>query len=168
MSALVVHTDGACHGNPGPGGWGAFWEDPAGLVEHLGGWPMTTNNQMEMMAVLVALRDLGHTHPASLLKIRTDSQYVIKGITEWRAGWERRNWRTAGGTPVKNADLWRELFALVDARGKALSFEWVRGHNGDEGNERADRLALEGLQLARAQRGPGGWARRNGVLLKTD
>ena len=164
---LVVHTDGACHGNPGPGGWGAFWKCPRGAVDLVGGLPLTTNNQMEMMAVWAALRELTQTHPDVPLKIRTDSQYVIKGITEWRKGWERRNWRTANGDAVKNADLWRELFALVDVKGKSLSFEWVRGHNGDAGNERADLLALEGLQLAKAHRGPGSWARRNGVLAKT-
>lgn len=130
----------------------------------MGGRPLTTNNQMEMMAVLVALTELRKTHPQAQLKIRSDSQYVIKGITEWRAGWERRKWRTAGGQPVKNAELWRDLFAQADAWGSLLSFEWVRGHNGDVGNERADRLALEGLERARAQREPGSWARHGGQL----
>lgn len=165
-SSLVIHTDGACSGNPGPGGWGAFWADASGTVELMGGMPQTTNNQMEVLAVLQTLRTLRLSHSAATLKIRSDSQYVVKGITQWRKGWEQRNWRTVAGAPVKNAEMWREMVDLVDAWGPSLSFEWVRGHNGDAGNEHADALAQEGLRRARAKRGPGTWSRRNGVLVK--
>jgi ribonuclease HI len=166
---LIIHTDGACHGNPGPGGWSAFWDLDGQNVELMGGEPSTTNNRMELEGPLRALVWLADQGYRSSLLIRSDSQYVVKGLTEWRKGWERRQWRASTGGPVKNADLWKALFATVDSFQGRANFEWVRGHNGDPGNERADRLALEGLQAARA-RGKGAWAKTpNGLMaLKVD
>lgn len=157
-TVLFVHTDGACHKNPGPGGWGAFWTHPAGeTVELLGGEPRTTNNRMELtgpLQALLALRD----HPGKIC-VRSDSQYVVKGATVWRSGWEKRGWRSSQGDPVKNEGLWRALFAAIDALGPRVGFEWVRGHNGDPHNERADRLALEGLRQAQGHGRTGAWRR---------
>ena len=140
----MLHTDGACSGNPGPGGWGAWWEDETGQHEVLGGESATTNNRMELLAAIHALSVMPEGRAVC---VRTDSQYVIKGVTEWRKGWERNNWLTAKKEPVKNTDLWRLLLAQVDRTHS--KFEWVRGHNGDVANERADALAQEGLRLAR-------------------
>ncbi len=150
---LVVHTDGACHGNPGKGGWGAFWEGGSGPVEMLGGEPLTTNNRMELQAPLRALRAIAQVGFAGPLVIRTDSQYVIKGVHEWREGWEKRGFRTADKKPVKNAELWRALFAVVDAHAAGVQFQWVKGHNGDPHNERADALAQEGVALSKSAGG---------------
>ena len=161
---VIVHTDGACHGNPGPGGWAAWWESPNGPVELLGGCPDTTNNRMEIQAIHEALAELRRRGYNGPVRIRTDSQYALKGATEWRAGWERRGWRTAAKEPVKNADLWRALFALTDRLGRALCWEWVRGHSGDMGNERADALAQEGLARARHTSQSAGWRRQEGLL----
>lgn len=139
---FVAYTDGACKGNPGPGGWGVSLRDAAGAVLHesCGGQPHTTNNIMEMTGVIEALKLVA---PGQTLQVFTDSQYVQKGLTEWIAGWKRKNWRTAKGDPVKNVELWRELDALAASR--KLTLSWVRGHNGDPGNERADELSNQGI-----------------------
>lgn len=139
-----VYTDGACKGNPGPGGWGALLQAGAQEKEIFGGEPQTTNNRMELLAVIRALQAL--KRPARLV-IHTDSQYVQKGISEWIHGWKARGWLTADRKPVKNADLWRELDAL--AAGHQISWRWVRGHQGHPGNERADALANRGVASAR-------------------
>jgi ribonuclease HI len=139
-----VYTDGACKGNPGPGGWGALLQAGAQEKEIFGGEPQTTNNRMELLAVIRALQALKRP---SRLVIHTDSQYVQKGISEWIHGWKARGWLTADRKPVKNADLWRELDAL--AAGHQISWRWVRGHQGHPGNERADALANRGVASAR-------------------
>src|SRR5262249_21331009 len=131
----VAYTDGACIGNPGPGGWAAILVSGAGRQEIAGGAARTTNNRMELTAVIEALRRL----PAdSRVQVVTDSEYVLKGITQWLPGWRRRGWRTSTGQPVVNQDLWETLDALVSDR---VSWEWVRGHAGHPENERADALA---------------------------
>jgi ribonuclease HI len=139
-----VYTDGACKGNPGPGGWGALLQAGAQEKEIFGGEAQTTNNRMELVAVIRALQALKRP---SRLVIHTDSQYVQKGISEWIHGWKARGWLTADRKPVKNADLWRELDAL--AAGHQISWRWVRGHQGHPGNERADALANRGVTAAR-------------------
>ncbi|SHF00713.1 ribonuclease HI [Thermomonas hydrothermalis] len=131
-----VHTDGACLGNPGPGGWAALlrWR---GIERELsGGEPLTTNNRMELMAAIMALEAL--KEPCEVI-LTTDSQYVRQGITEWLPGWLRRGWKTAGGDPVKNRDLWERLHA-ASAR-HVVDWRWVKGHAGDPDNERVDALA---------------------------
>lgn len=140
---VEIWTDGACKGNPGPGGWGALLRQGAHQKEMCGGELGTTNNRMEMMAVIEALRAL--KRPSRVI-IHTDSQYVQKGMTEWLANWKRRDWRTADKKPVKNADLWQAMDALVSTH--AVSWQWVKGHAGDPGNERADQLANQGVILA--------------------
>ena len=131
----VAYTDGACIGNPGPGGWAAILVSGAGREEIGGGAAHTTNNRMELTAVIEALRRV----PAeSRVQIVTDSEYVLKGITQWVPGWRRRGWRTSTGQPVVNRDLWETLAGLV---GDRVSWEWVRGHAGHPENERADALA---------------------------
>ncbi|MCO5099646.1 MAG: ribonuclease HI [Burkholderiaceae bacterium] len=137
---VEIYTDGACKGNPGPGGWGALLRWGRHEKELFGGEPMTTNNRMELTAVIRALAALERQVPVDL---HTDSQYVHKGITEWLPGWKRRGWKTADRRPVKNEDLWRELDALA-ARHR-VRWHWVRGHAGDPGNERADALANRGI-----------------------
>jgi ribonuclease HI len=138
-----IHTDGACKGNPGPGGWGALLEIGGREKELCGGEPDTTNNRMELTAVIRALAALKRPCDVDLY---TDSQYVQKGISEWLPQWKRRGWRTAGKKPVKNEDLWRELDAL--AQGHKVEWHWVRGHAGHVENERADALANLGVQGA--------------------
>ncbi len=135
-----IYTDGACKGNPGPGGWGALLRWGAHEKEMFGGEPLTTNNRMEMTAVIRALSALDRSVRA---RIHTDSQYVQKGITEWLPAWKRRGWKTADHKPVKNADLWRELDALVAQHD--IEWRWVRGHSGHPENERADMLANRGV-----------------------
>ena len=139
-----IYTDGACSGNPGPGGWGAILRAGGQEKEFFGGAAQTTNNRMEMTAVIEARRALKRPVAA---RVHTDSQYVQKGITEWIHGWKRRGWKTAGGDPVKNEDLWRALDAL--AAQHRLEWHWVRGHNGHVENERADALARRGVEQAR-------------------
>jgi len=141
---VIIYTDGACKGNPGPGGWGALLALPSGEVELCGGETLTTNNRMEMMAVIKGLQALPER---SSVLIYLDSEYVRKGITEWISGWKRKGWRTSTGQPVKNAELWRELDALVATR--QVTWQWVKGHAGNPGNERADALANKGVQQAR-------------------
>ena len=137
-----IYTDGACKGNPGPGGWGvhAVAADGSVLFEAFGGDKSTTNNKMELQGVLEALSRI----PAgSTLTIHTDSQYVMKGWNEWLPGWKRKGWRKADGKPVANVELWK-LFEPLMAKHKA-AIAWVRGHNGDPGNERADVLSNMGV-----------------------
>ena len=138
---VELYTDGACKGNPGPGGWGVLIR--YGEVEKTlcGGEAETTNNRMELTAVIEGLRLLNRE---CVVRVHTDSQYVMKGITEWLASWQRRGWKTAGGGAVKNQDLWRILAAEV-ARHR-VEWQWVKGHAGHPENERADVLANEGVR----------------------
>jgi ribonuclease HI len=139
-----IYTDGACKGNPGPGGWGALLRAGAHERELYGGDPATTNNRMELTAVI---RALGALKRPTEVEIYTDSEYVKKGITEWLAAWKRRGWRTSDRKPVKNADLWREL---DEAAGRhRVRWHWVRGHAGHPENERADALANLGVSSLR-------------------
>jgi ribonuclease HI len=141
---IDIYTDGACSGNPGPGGWGAILRHGDTEKELFGGEGLTTNNRMEMMAVIEALRALKQPVTA---RVHTDSQYVQKGISEWIHGWKRRGWKTAAKEPVKNEDLWRELDRL--AAQHSIEWIWVKGHAGHVENERADVLARRGFELAR-------------------
>lgn len=140
---LVAYTDGACSGNPGPGGWGVRISAGEAHQEAWGGDPMTTNNRMELLAVIEALERTPHT---SSLTVFSDSQYVVKGVSAWLKGWKRNGWRTSQGAAVKNVDLWQRLDALTV--GRTISWRWVKGHNGDPGNEAADALARKGLRSA--------------------
>jgi len=147
---VVIYTDGACKGNPGPGGWGVLLRAHDGNERELcGGELGTTNNRMEMMAVIQALKAL--KRPCEV-QLHLDSQYVLKGVTEWLAGWKARGWKTASREPVKNVDLWQQLDALVSLAGHQIAWQWVKGHAGDPGNERADALANRGVEMALAQR----------------
>ena len=137
----IVYTDGACAGNPGAGGWGAILIWDGHRKELSGGEPATTNNRMELMAAISALEALDRP---SHVDMHTDSEYVQKGISSWIHGWKRKGWRTAAGTPVKNAELWRRLDAARLRH--EVAWNWVRGHAGDAENERADELAREGMQ----------------------
>ena len=134
--AVHIHTDGACLGNPGPGGWAGLLRWRGIEREVAGGEPDTTNNRMELMAAIAALEAL--REPCEVV-LHTDSQYVRQGITEWIANWLRRGWKTAGGDPVKNRDLWERLHAAA-ARHR-VDWRWVKGHAGDPDNERVDQLA---------------------------
>ena len=148
MNKIVIYTDGACKGNPGPGGWGALLRAADGAEKELcGGELETTNNRMEMMAVIEALSAL--KRPCHVI-LFVDSQYVLKGMTEWLHGWKAKGWRTAAKQPVKNVDLWQRLDALVHQSEPRIEWQWVKGHAGDPGNERADALANRGVeQLSR-------------------
>ena len=141
---VVIYTDGACSGNPGPGGWGAILLHAGRRRELCGGEPATTNNRMELLGAIQALEAL--TKPCKV-ELHTDSQYVMKGISEWIHAWKRRGWLTADRKPVKNEDLWRRL---DEARLRhEVQWRWVKGHAGDVLNEAADALARQGLQAAR-------------------
>ncbi len=142
MNPIEIYTDGACKGNPGPGGWGVLLKAGGTEKELFGGERATTNNRMELMAVIQALTALKRPCDVTLF---LDSQYVLKGITEWLPGWKAKGWRTAGKQPVKNVELWQQLDALVQQGGHRIDWRWVRGHNGDPGNERADALANKGV-----------------------
>ena len=144
MNHVVMYTDGACKGNPGPGGWGVFLKSDGHEKELWGGERETTNNRMEMTAVIEGLSAL--KRPCRVA-IYLDSEYVRKGITEWIGGWKRRGWKTADNKPVKNDDLWRTLEAM--AAQHDVDWRWVRGHAGDPGNERADGLANRGAAEVR-------------------
>ncbi len=135
---VEIYTDGACSGNPGPGGWGAVLRYGEHERELSGGEADTTNNRMELMAAIVALEEL--KRPCTI-KLTTDSQYVRKGITEWLAGWKKKNWLTASRQPVKNVDLWQRLEQAT--LGHTIEWCWVKGHSGHPDNERADDLARE-------------------------
>lgn len=135
-----MYTDGACRGNPGPGGWGVWLKFGDHEKELWGGALETTNNRMELTAVIEGLTALKR---ACDVVIYTDSEYVRKGMTEWLEGWKARGWRTAARKPVKNADLWQQLDLL--AGGHSIDWRWVKGHSGDPGNDRADELANRGI-----------------------
>lgn len=145
MNTVEIYTDGACKGNPGPGGWGVLLKSGGVEKELFGGERETTNNRMEMLAVIMALESL--KRPCHVV-LHADSQYVLKGITEWLAGWKVRGWKTAAKQPVKNVDLWQRLDALVAGAGHRIDWRWVKGHDGDPGNERADMLANRGVEQA--------------------
>ena len=145
-ASVEIYTDGACKGNPGPGGWGALMKTGEHERELFGGEPQTTNNRMELTAVIRALEAL--TRRCTVI-VHTDSQYVQKGIGEWLSNWKRRGWLTADRKPVKNVDLWQQLDRL--AAGHDIEWRWVRGHNGDPGNERADGLANQGVASLRSR-----------------
>ena len=149
MNTVTIYTDGACKGNPGPGGWGVLLRSEAAVKELYGGAAQTTNNRMELTAVIQALQALKRPCRVTLW---LDSEYVRKGITEWLPGWKAKGWKTAARQPVKNVDLWQQLDALVQQGGHAIDWRWVRGHAGDPGNERADALANLGVAQARAAR----------------
>ena len=145
MSDTVeLYTDGACSGNPGPGGWGAILRHKTTEKELCGGEPDTTNNRMEMTAVIEGLKALKR---ACKVAVYTDSQYVQKGITEWIWGWKKRGWKTADNKPVKNAELWQLLDK--EASRHKVTWHWVKGHAGHPENERADALARKGLEALR-------------------
>lgn len=144
---VVIYTDGACKGNPGPGGWGALLLYRGVEKELWGGEANTTNNRMELMGAIAALMAL--TRPCAV-KLITDSQYVMKGIQEWLPNWKKRGWKTASKEPVKNADLWQKLDEEVSRH--QVTWQWVRGHTGDAGNERADQLANRGVDEVRGVR----------------
>ncbi|RUT31136.1 ribonuclease HI [Arsenicitalea aurantiaca] len=137
---VIIHTDGACSGNPGPGGWGAVLQYGAKIMELKGGEPMTTNNRMELTAAIEALNKL--SRPCTI-ELHTDSQYVKNGLNSWIHGWKRNGWRTADKKPVKNVELWQALDEAVQRH--TINWHWVKGHNGDPMNERADALANEGM-----------------------
>ena len=141
---VVVYTDGACKGNPGPGGWGALLRWKGHEKELFGGELVTTNNRMELTAVIQALSALKSRREVA---VYTDSVYVKDGITKWIHGWKQRGWRTADKKPVKNVELWQRLEAL--AAQHDVQWHWVRGHDGDPGNERADALANRGVDSVR-------------------
>lgn len=152
---FVIHTDGACSGNPGPGGWGAVinkMEEEATVdrAELSAGEAATTNNQMELTAVISALTYIAERpdfDPATPITVKSDSQYVVDGYNKWRHGWRERGWRTADKSPVKNLELWKALEFVASTL--AVTFEWVRGHNGDPENEAADALAVAAIPAIR-------------------
>ena len=145
MKDVLIHTDGACLGNPGPGGWAALLRYGSRERALSGGEAQSTNNRMELMAAIVALETL--TEPCAVTLI-TDSQYVRQGITEWMPGWVRRGWKTAGGDAVKNRDLWERLHAATQRH--RIDWRWVKGHSGDPDNERVDVLARAEAQKFRS------------------
>lgn len=138
--AVIIYTDGACRGNPGPGGWGVIFNYKGKIKELYGAEKHTTNNRMELMAAIQALETL--TRPCSV-QLNSDSIYVLKGITDWMPNWKRRGWKTAARTAVKNEDLWRRLDAAIAKH--RIEWKWVKGHSGDTSNERADALANLGI-----------------------
>jgi len=146
MSDVTIYTDGACKGNPGPGGWGAWLSSGVHEKELWGGEPLTTNNRMELTAVIESLASLKRR---CTVAIYTDSEYVRNGILTWIHGWKKRGWRTADNKPVKNVDLWQRLEAEVERH--QVAWHWVKGHAGDPGNERADALANRGVTSASAK-----------------
>jgi ribonuclease HI len=147
VGRVRIYTDGACKGNPGPGGWGALLHFDGREKTLCGGEADTTNNRMELTAVIRALEAL--KRPCAI-DLYTDSQYVQKGISEWIDAWKRRGWKTAERKPVKNVDLWLELDRLVAAH--AIRWHWVKGHAGHPGNERADELANRGMKSLKSRR----------------
>ena len=141
----MIYTDGACKGNPGPGGWGAWLKSGPSEKELFGGELNTTNNRMELTAVIEGLAAL--KRPCKVI-LYLDSQYVRMGITEWIRGWKAKGWRTSTKQPVKNVELWQRLDKLVSEGGHLIEWRWVKGHSGDPGNERADMLANKGVERA--------------------
>ncbi len=142
---VIVHTDGACSGNPGPGGWGAILTYGEYEKELKGGEPHTTNNRMELIAAIAALEAL---KKPSTVELHTDSKYVHDGISKWIHGWKRNGWKTADKKPVKNIDLWKRLDAALGQH--SVRWQWVKGHAGHEMNERADQLAVAAIAEMRA------------------
>jgi ribonuclease HI len=147
--SVVIHTDGACSGNPGPGGWGAVLQYNGTVKELKGGAPLTTNNQMELTAAIEALNAL--KRPCAV-ELHTDSSYVKDGLTKWIHGWKRNGWRTADKKPVKNLELWQALDAATSRHN--INWHWVKGHAGDEMNERADQLANDGMAPYKPKKRP--------------
>ena len=145
MKPVGIHTDGACLGNPGPGGWGALLRFGARERELSGGDPATTKNRMELLAAIMALEAL--SEPCEVV-LHTDSQYLRQGITQWLPGWQRRQWKNAAGQPVKNRDLWERLALAVTPH--CIDWRWVKGHSGDPDNDRVDALASAAAFAARA------------------
>lgn len=146
MNKIVIYTDGACKGNPGPGGWGVLLRSSGQVEKELfGGELVTTNNRMELTAVIEALQALKRPCEVTLY---LDSKYVLQGATEWLVGWKTKGWKTAARQPVKNVDLWQQLDVLVMTSGHKIDWSWVKGHAGDPGNERADTLANKGVEHA--------------------
>jgi ribonuclease HI len=139
-NTVVIYTDGACRGNPGPGGWGLILSYKGCSKEIYGAEKHTTNNRMELMAAIKALETL--TRPC-LVQLNSDSSYVLKGITDWMPNWKKRGWKTASKTEVKNEDLWRRLDKAIAMH--KVEWKWVKGHSGDVGNDRADALANLGI-----------------------
>lgn len=146
LKSIEAHTDGACLGNPGPGGWGVLLRYGAHERELSGGEPASTNNRMELMAAISALEALTE---ACEVALHTDSRYVQQGISEWLPNWLRRGWKTAAGDPVKNQDLWQRLHAA--AKPHRIDWRWVKGHAGDPDNERVDRLARDAALVIKQQ-----------------
>lgn len=148
MNGIVIYTDGGCHGNPGPGGWAYLIQVDGESSSRSGGEAATTNNRMELTAVIRALEEVkgDPSRVSRKIELHTDSQYVKRGITEWIATWERNGWRTAGGDPVKNQELWRRLREIT--RGLSLSFHWVKGHEGNPLNERCDEMVQAAISAA--------------------
>lgn len=148
MNKIIIYTDGACKGNPGPGGWGAILRSAGNAEKELfGGERLTTNNRMEMTAVIEALNALKRPCEVDLY---VDSKYVLQGMTEWLPAWKARGWKTSTKQAVKNVDLWQKLDASVNNAGHTIVWFWVKGHAGDPGNERADALANRGVLQALA------------------
>jgi len=140
MKVVEIYTDGACRGNPGPGGWGVWLKSGEAEKELYGGAEETTNNRMELMAAIQALEVLNQS---CTIKLHSDSKYVLQGITEWMENWKKRGWKTAAKKPVKNEDLWRRLDTAMQRHD--VDWTWVKGHSGNVGNEKADQLANKGI-----------------------
>ena len=148
MNKVVIYTDGACKGNPGPGGWGVWLQAGPHEKALFGGEAHTTNNRMELRAVIEGLQAIKRPCRITLY---LDSQYVRQGITSWIHNWKRKGWKTADNKPVKNADLWQQLDALVHNSPHQIHWEWVKGHAGNPGNEKADELANRGVEQVQTQ-----------------
>lgn len=148
LNEVTIYTDGACKGNPGPGGWGAWLKSGTSEKELFGGELNTTNNRMELTAVIEGLAAL--KRPCKVV-LYLDSQYVRQGITEWIRGWKAKGWVTSTKQPVKNVELWKRLDALVQNGGHQIEWRWVKGHSGDPGNEKADALANKGVLRAQGR-----------------
>lgn len=146
MNHIEIHTDGACKGNPGPGGWGALLRYGGVERELFGGEAATTNNRMELTAAMETLKALKRDVE---ITIHTDSQYVVKGITQWVHGWKKNGWKNAAKKPVENKDLWEGLYDQTYLQGHKVHWKWVRGHSGDAMNERVDQLAVAACQKYR-------------------
>ena len=140
MKTVIIYTDGACRGNPGPGGWGVLIEYGESSKQLYGGDNSTTNNKMELTAAIMALKEI--KEPCEII-LYTDSKYVLQGIEDWIHNWKKRGWRGANKKPVKNIELWKELDELRDEHN--IKWNWVKGHSGDPGNETADMLANRGI-----------------------